>query len=507
MTANSKIGLVSLCLFENYGVRFLAAALRAQGHEAIEIYLNDYVHRGYAPPTARQLAVLIDILRARRVQLVGVSLRAGAYRRMAAQVTEAVRGAFGLPVLWGGMHVTMAPEECLPHADLLAVGEAEDTIVEVAAGLGNGDLAGIPGVWRRRGDVRNPLRPLRQDLDALPFRDFHSHGDKYWIRGDRARQGDPLAGERVYGTLASRGCLYDCAFCDVNALRRIYNGLGPFYRRRSVGNVLAELDYARRVFPRLRRVRFDDELFPPDKPWLTEFAGAYSSRVGLPFDILSDPRCLDEAAIDLLAEAGMDKVFVGLQAAAAANRRLYGRPASDERAIELARHLRRRNVRAVFQIIVDDPESTVDDKRQLLDLLLALPRPYDLYAFSLNHWPGAERTRHLLQGGAISPREVEGENDKAVRQFLADFAFPRPAVDRFFLALYELANKRLVPPVTVRRLAASSRLAAWPAPLVLAAKAVNLAKLAATAAGMVWRRELSWNGVRRWLRVGASPSV
>ena len=160
-----------------------------------------------------------------------------------------------------------------------------------------------------------------------------------------------------------------------------------------------------------------------------------------------------------------------------------------------------------FQVIVDDPETTLDEKERLLELLLQMPRPYDLYIFSLCHWPGTTRTRVLLEKGLIAPDQVEGRTGKAFRQFLADFSWPRPAIDNAFLAFYELANKRTMPRWLVRRLSRSSFLRNHPLPVIGLAKTLSLAKFFYMGSGMVLRGEVSRATVRRWLHVLLSPSI
>lgn len=505
-----NIGLISIYVFENNGIRYLASSLRRQGHQVTEVYLNDYVHHNYIAPTETELNLLLEVLVKQDVKLVGISLRAGAYLILCTEITAKIKNRLNIPVIWGGPHVSMNPEQCFKLTDLLLLGEAEEAMCELAAAQENkNDISRISNVWFRDAgrEIRNTLRPLRSNLDEIPFRDFHSGDFKYWIRGNRLHRGEPLLGERIYPMLTSRGCLYNCSYCDINAMRSLYDNDPGFFRFRSVENCLSEYKYAHQVFPKIKRIRFDDELFVPDKKWLEEFADRYPREVGLPFDILSDPRCLDEWTIGTLSHAGMDKVFVGIQASAGANRRLYDRQVSDDRVIEMAKDLKRHKVKGVFQIIVDDPEMTDADKEALLDLLLKLPKPFDLYVFSLSHWPGTKRTADLINKGLATTRQVEGENDKVLRQFMADFTYTRKAEDNFYLALYELTNKRLVPRSLVKRWSKSHRLRQNPGLLIFLARILNLGKLAYEGVGLLLRGELSMNMIRRWLTAVTSPSI
>ena len=61
-----------------------------------------------------------------------------------------------------------------PDVDVVCVGEAEDVFLELLDTMeADGDITTIRNIHVKRNGtiVRNPLRPLRQDLDSLPFPD------------------------------------------------------------------------------------------------------------------------------------------------------------------------------------------------------------------------------------------------------------------------------------------------------------------------------------------------
>lgn len=505
-----QIALISLYVIENNGVRFLAAMLRRAGFTVYEIYFKDYRHHAFIPPRRVEIDHLLELLAKVNPGLIGFSVRAGAYLSVAKDLTARVKERFPVPVVWGGPHVSFAPEHCFGVPDYLSIGESEDAVVELAQAIEQGrSPEKIPNIWFRRDgvEVRNPLRPLEQNLDRFPFRDYHSHEYKYWIEGNHVRQGDPVLHETTYLTLSTRGCVFNCKYCDVNVLRKLYREHGEFFRVRSVGNILAELRYAAQVFPKLKRVRFDDELFPVDPAWIREFAEKYPRECGLPFEILSDPRVIKDEDIALLAGAGLDSIWLGIQAAAGLNRRLFNRICSDEKVIEVAEILHRHKVLGGYQIILDTPKTEQGDREELLRLLLNIPRPFDLYTFSMSYWPGADLTEELLAEGVIAPGDVEGAGDKVLRQFRVDSTYKRPAEDRFWIALYHLTSKRVVPKGFIRRWARSEWLRQHPWPLTLLSDLLGMAKLGGRALRMLLRGELTWNMIKRWLNLRSPASL
>jgi len=174
-----RIALLSTWDVENNAVRILAATLRAEGHDVVEIYFKDWVSNHLAPATNQELATLVRILRREQINLLCISIRASAYAHQAAIISEHVQKELEIAVLWGGMHPTLKPEESLGSADLVLMGEGEPAIADLANRLrdGHAELLGTPNMGFQMGPqnvVRNGLRPLVADLDSLAWRDYTS---------------------------------------------------------------------------------------------------------------------------------------------------------------------------------------------------------------------------------------------------------------------------------------------------------------------------------------------
>ena len=500
-TRDLTVCLISLYVIENTGIRLLAALLRGAGIRVHEVYFKDWVTNRIEEPTERELAVLVDQVRSTRADLVGVSVRASAFHRIARTVTERLRSGLGVPVLWGGMHPSSCPDDALRVADLIAVGEAERSVPELLARLRAGerpvDVAGIR-CHTPEGIRNNPDAALVTDLDSLPFADFHSP-HKVSILGGRAVPGDPYVTESVYLLMASRGCPFpSCSFCSNSVMDKRYAGQ-PYFRIRSVDSVLAEVAYARAQFPNLKRIRFDDEEFPVQPAWFDEFCDRWEQEAGITFEIHMDPRVVTATRLDRLKKVGLDMIFSGIQSTEQINRDLYCRNVSDEQVLAAARVIHASGVRAGYQVILDDPVSTAADKERLFELLLKLPRPYEMILFSLTVYPGSKLADILAALGLLTPEAIEGPGTKAFRQFRVDLSYTRSAEDRFWTALIVLLSKDFIPKAMLRELARSRALRRHPEPLTALAFGANVAKLGIMGVGLLRRGELSAATVRRWL--------
>jgi len=116
----------------------------------------------------------------------------------------------------GGQHFTATAQESLetyPEVDVIVRGEGEQTLVElIQAASRNSSFSRIKGISiRHKGKIlHNPMRPLIENLDELPFPGYHFVEDiihKYHFTA--------MAGPKTRYALVegSRGCPHRCTFC------------------------------------------------------------------------------------------------------------------------------------------------------------------------------------------------------------------------------------------------------------------------------------------------------
>lgn len=498
-----KPAIISLYALENNGVRHVAATLRNRGFLVTEIYFKDWVNNSFPWPNEDEVQALIELLREREIDVVGFSVRASAFHRMAKFLTDRVRHALGLPILWGGMHPTFVPERCIGIADWVAVGEVDEAVGDFFECLDEGrSEKECPGFWCRDADGTVHKNDIAQlvDLDKLPFRDFHSNHDKFHIDGGSVTVGDPFITNPEYTLLASRGCPYwTCTFCSNTLTKPLYEGKGKSFRVRSVESIVREMEYAKTLCTDIRIVRFDDEVFPIQREWIKEFREKWPTRVGLPFEILVDPRMVKYESLRDLKDSGLRALCMGIQANDRVSKEFYHRNVSNQQIIDAQRVFRQVGIRSNLQLIWDDPVSTEDDKDQLFHMLMELDRPFELYLFGLTIYPETHLARRLLREGRITEEDIEGINTHAFEQFRVDLAYPRPKADKRWLALIVLCNKQFLPRSFIWKLYNSERFKADPEPLVAFAQAINLVKMAGVVSEMTVNGEMTPLLIKRWL--------
>jgi radical SAM superfamily enzyme YgiQ (UPF0313 family) len=147
------------------------------------------------------------------------------------------------PVVFGGWHVSSdAGAIEAPEIDFVVRGEGERPFVALLAALGGGarsfeDVAGL--TWKdARGDVRrSPDGGRVLDLDALgvPSRDLLEPGTYHWLGFADPR---PRT-QRFFTVSTSRGCPYQCIFCQTPTVR------GKKWSKRDVTRAVDEVQMLR----------------------------------------------------------------------------------------------------------------------------------------------------------------------------------------------------------------------------------------------------------------------
>ena len=115
-----------------FGMRTISAHLKRYGHRTRLVFIpdpfgDDLRHdvKRYSDPILDQVAHLC-----KDSDLIGITLMTN-YFDGAVQVTERIKRDSDIPVIWGGIHPTIRPEESLKHADIVCVGDGEDAILEL----------------------------------------------------------------------------------------------------------------------------------------------------------------------------------------------------------------------------------------------------------------------------------------------------------------------------------------------------------------------------------------
>ena len=365
------------------GIAQIAAELRHVGHD-VRIHLREQrlIENRFDWPAAE-----LD-LRRELVEfapdIVGLSVLtpAVAETAMIAALAKELIGPHVLTVS-GGAHPTAMPDEMLdecPALDAVAVGEAEDTMVELAGGGPSPEVAGL--LYRRDGEiVRTPARPPRRDLDSfqpigydLFDMAYHTAPDRWLIRWLKLS---------ALNLRTSRGCTGRCKFCA----GYLVAGLGV--RMHSIERVVDDLERAADDFG-VQAVLFEDETLGANRKRLMNLCELMQSR-GL-HRKLKWSACLrvDQADAELLARmkaAGCIQIEYGFESGSQAMLRRLGKNTTVEQNRRAVRLTREAKLRIFADIMVALPGETAEDFRSTIRFL-RWAKPDVLSATRLYPLPG-----------------------------------------------------------------------------------------------------------------------
>lgn len=455
-----KIALIApippdVCAF---GVRILSSFLKQHGHQPILIFLPGSIEKlikghVYTYPS-HIIEQILDLLK--EVDLIGISFMTNFFDR-AVFLTRKIKKRYPkIPLIWGGVHPSMRPEEGLQYADMVCIGEGEEALVELLNQLEDrGDIYNIQNLWikDRHGKVkRNKMRPLIQDLDSLPFFDYELEGHFIYdnIKDEivpmnlkllkRAMPTMPYLNNTfliVYRTITGRGCPHHCSYCVHGKFRKKFQGQ-KYLRQRSVENVIHEIILIKEKFNFIKGIHiFDDTFYISTLDYIKKFSQLYKEKINLPLYTQASPLTLSEEKMEYLFHAGMVFTEIGIQTGSKKIQQLYHRNVPNEKVVEatkLVHKYRSKLLTPHYHIILDNPWETTEDILNTLDLIFQIPRPYKLQLSSLIFYPGT-----ILYDKA----EKEGLIQDEVRQIYRK-CFVRPRMTYLNLLIY-LTQFRYIP--------------------------------------------------------------
>ena len=372
------------------GVAYVGTFLSRAGH-SVRIY-DDFALRG------GQEAILSEIS-SFRPDALGVSVLTPVATDVQALLRVVRERWPEMRIFTGNIHADLFPEESLEYADAVIHGEAECAAVELLAAWETGrDGQGIAGVTVKVGDSlhKGPNRPLDHDLDSYPFPDW---GLLPYRRYSLLPLG--TVAKPIVAVAASRGCPFTCTYCALE-------NQGKIYRKRSVQNVVDEIQYDVERFG-VRQIGFMDPIFPMGRKHAIEFSQEMIRR-GLNEKVvwLSELRTdvVDREALVWLKKSGCRRLVFGIESGVDALLTNVNKQNTAERSRETIRHCREIGITTVGLFMIGMPGETPEQTRQTIEYACSLELDFAKFAITVP-FPGSELYVQMVADGRLNRRDWE----------------------------------------------------------------------------------------------------
>jgi len=324
---------------------------------------------------------------------VGITTMTGPQIIHALNISKIVK-QYGIPVVWGGVHPSLMPQQTLENEniDMVVQGEGEITALELAHGLETEKpLNGVKGLWYKEGlrIKSNGVRPFL-DLNELPDLPYHLVNMNDYVSN--------FYGHNLLSFFTSRGCPFNCGFC--------YNTI---YNKRKWRALTAEktLDRIESLIHKykIEGVWFRDDNFFVDKKRAASILESLKTydivwgTSGARIDLLG---ALDNKFIDLMNESECKFLFIGVESGSDRILKLMGKGTTVSQILEVNRKMQRLNAIQRMNMMIGVPTETREDLEKTVSLSLKLLKgnknailsqfqiftPYpgtDLYNLSIKH--------------------------------------------------------------------------------------------------------------------------
>lgn len=316
------------------------------------------------------------------------------------ECAQICKEASNAKVIMVGPHATALPEETLNLAkgsvDVIALGEFDYMVRDTI--LNWEELESVEGIcYLSDGKIKfTAERPLIEDLDNLPFPSWkHIDIMQYFDAGRLYPYIDIIGG---------RGCPYRCIFCLWPQVM-----FGHKYRFRSAGNIVDEMEYDLKLFPKLKygEFFFEDDTFTVNKERAYAICEEILRRgLKINWSINARPDIYDLSLFRLMKQAGCRELLVGFESG---EQKIIDNVKKDfevRQAEDFVRAAKEAKIRVHGCFVLGLPGETKETARKTIDFALGLR--LDTLQFSAAvPLPGSEYFDYCQKQGLLKTKNWE----------------------------------------------------------------------------------------------------
>lgn len=261
----------------------------------------------------------------------------------ALQTAKNIKNILNVPIVFGGVHPTLCPEEIKKEGFDVCIGSGE----EYFGGKFNPDT-----LWADREIFFEQLPPVHRCYQIF---------------------------------MTGFGCPFRCSFCNNHQLHRKII-------RRSIEGCIKELHYLKQRG--LKYVLFDDDIFTLNRGWLVSFLNSYHACISLPFTCFGHTKFIDNEIASLLQNSGCQCVWLGVQSGDEDTRRLIlNRTETNGEIKEACKIIKRNKLKLMIDHIFGLPMDNYDKLLTSYNFYKEL-KPDVVNCYELLYFPKAEINKY-----------------------------------------------------------------------------------------------------------------
>jgi len=381
------------------GILSVGSALKKQGFEVELININE-----------KEIDKIVNYVIAKNPLYVGLSVMTGIQTEHSAEFSKKVKFKSNVPIVWGGIHPSLLPEQCLEsnYIDYVIIREGEKTIIEFTDKLKKQEsLKEVLGVGYKDESkiIINPERQLIKNLDNYRLDFSLIDLEKYIFKLDKYK--------RVIAYKTSRGCPYNCAFCynqEFNQGR---------WRAWSVETVLEDISFLKNRH-KIEAVKFYDDNFFVDK----ERALKILRAINLPSHTEIRIDAINDNLVQELKKLRSFDLLIGVESGSNRLLELINKKITITDTIKAVKILAKNNLRASYSAIVGLPTETKKEFDSTIDLMYQIYQIHKKAGFTLGAYlpyPGSKLYKFSIEKGFQPPKKTEdwGKIDRFRNRFVS----------------------------------------------------------------------------------------
>jgi anaerobic magnesium-protoporphyrin IX monomethyl ester cyclase len=334
------------------GLMYVAAALEKAGFKVQ--MLDNYLMKK-STEEIKQLITQVN------PEIVGITCGSATYPRCV-ETSKAIKQVKpDCKIVVGGWHASYMPDSLLANSeiDYVVMGEGERAISELAAAITNGNekaAASIAGVAVKRNgeNIKNPPKYI-ENMDEIPYPARHLLPLELYDRTIEYLDAKPADVMSI-----SRGCVFNCGFCETRKL------WGNICRGFSPKRVIGEIEDLQSRYG-TKGIYFINDNFTLRKKETAELCNLMIENK-LDLEWVCDTRVdlVNDELLSLMSKAGCKTIWFGVESASTKILQRIGRNTTPQE-VETAFKLCRKNgIKTACSFMLGLPDETLKDMEDSL---------------------------------------------------------------------------------------------------------------------------------------------